>query len=136
MEKPTKHSVAVLVRSGELILSTRRPDNDDEFPGIWGIPAGSYQASESLEELIARIGRQKLGVRLTPMRLLAQGTQDRPAYKLQMELWEVAMEEPLTAPAFQWAPMEILEPGRALGSLCCELALGLAAGKGKSRVSL
>jgi len=73
--------------------------------------------------LIARIGQQKLGVALTPIRKLAEGTQDRPAYFLQMELWEVAMEGVPTHPAHQWADLEILEPGRVRGSLCCELAL-------------
>jgi hypothetical protein len=135
MGKPVKRSVAVLIRKDDLILTVRRADNDDELPGVWGLPAGSFRSSESLEDLIARIGQQKLGVSLIPIRKLAEGTQDRPAYRLQMELWEVGMEG---APdrAFKWSSGEELRPGMAQGSLCCELAVGLDTGKGKSRLSL
>jgi len=120
--KPIKRSVAVLIRKGDLILSVRRADNDDELPGVWGLPAGSFRESESLADLIARIGQQKLGVVLTPIRKIAEGTQDRPGYQLQMELWEVAMRGGPQHPAFQWAAIEVLEAGMNQGSLCCELA--------------
>jgi len=123
--KPAKRSVAVLIRSGDRILSTRRSDNDAELPGVWGLPAGSFQPAETLDALITRIGRQKLGVALTPVRKLAEGSQDRPSYQLQMELWEVTMAGTPSHPEFQWAPMEILKQGTTQGSLCCELALGL-----------
>src|SRR4051812_8216494 len=132
VSKPVKHSVAVLIRKDDLILTIRRPDNDDELPGVRGLPAGSYSSSESIEDLITRIGQQKLGAVLTPIRKLAEGTQDRAAYRLEMELWEAAMEG---APdrEFQWSSADALRPGTAKGSLCCELALGLDARKGKSR---
>jgi ADP-ribose pyrophosphatase YjhB (NUDIX family) len=123
VEKPVKHSVAVLIRNGNLILSTRRPDSDDELPGVWGLPAGSFRSGETLKDLIERIGTQKLGFLLEPVRLLAEGSQERPTYILQMELWEAAIAGTPTHPAFRWADLKSLEPGRAQGSLCCELAL-------------
>ena len=125
VSKPSKRSVAVLIRKGDLILAVRRADNDNELPGVWGLPAGSFIGSESFEGLISRIGRQKLGVALTPIRRLAEGMQDRPAYRLQMELWEVSMEGIPSHPEFKWSSEETLKPGRDRGSLCCELALGL-----------
>jgi hypothetical protein len=134
--KPIKHSIAVLVRNRDLILTVRRPDNDDELPGVWGLPAGSFRNLESRNDLIARIGQQKLGVVLTPIRKLAEATQDRSTYQLQMELWEVSMEGTPSHPEFKWSSWEVLQPGMAKGSLCCELALGLQARKGKSRLSL
>jgi len=121
--KPVKRSIAVLIRKGDLILSLRRADNDDELPGVWGLPAGSFRESESLVDMITRIGREKLGVELTPIQKIAEGTQDRPAYRLQMELWEVAMRGNPSHESFRWAGVEILRPGMAQGSLCCELAL-------------
>jgi 8-oxo-dGTP diphosphatase len=136
VSKPAKRSVAVLIRKGDLILTVRRADNDDELPGVWGLPAGSFSGSESLEELIARIGKRKLGVALMPIRKLAEGTQERPAYRLQMELWEVSMEGTPGNTEFQWSSQEVLQPGKAQGSLCCELALSLQTGKGKGRLSL
>jgi len=135
VSKSIKHSIAVLIRRDDLILTVRRPDDDDELPGVRGLPAGSFRNSESVEDLIARIGQQKLGVVLTPVRKLAEGTQDRSAYRLQMELWEAAMEGTPNR-EFQWSTEEVLLPGKDQGSLCCELALRLDAAKGKSRLSL
>ena len=123
MPLPAKRSVAVLIRKDDLILSTRRADNDDEFPGVWGLPAGSYRGSETLEDLIARIGRDKLGVRLVPARKLEKGTQERDRYTLNMELWEVEMSGVPQHPAWKWTTPDVLQSGSEQGSLCCRLAL-------------
>ena len=123
MSKRTKHSVAVVVRNDGDILAIRRPGNDDELPGIWGLPAGSYREGESLGDVVSRIGRDKLGAKLTPIRLIASGAQDRPQYRLEMELWEASMDGTPTYPEWQWAPPGVLKPGAASGSLCCRLAL-------------
>jgi ADP-ribose pyrophosphatase YjhB (NUDIX family) len=123
MSLPVKRSVAVLVRSEGRILSTRRADDDDELPGVWGLPAGSYRDSESLEDLVSRIGRDKLGVSLMPTRKLAQDVQERERYTLEMELWEAEMAGEPRHPAWQWAEAEALQPGELQGSLCCRLAL-------------
>jgi hypothetical protein len=127
---PVKHSIAVMVFRGDQFLAIRRPDNDDELPGIWGLPAGTLQTTENVEDLINRIGRDKLGVRLTPVRRLASGTQNRSSYRLEMELWEAVMDGIPMYPDWQWASLDVLEPGMAAGSLCCELAI-----KNKSRAS-
>ena len=36
---PVKHSVAVMIFNGDEVLSVRRPDDDDELPGVWGLQA-------------------------------------------------------------------------------------------------
>ena len=123
MSLPIKHSVAVLIRDDSRILVLRRPDTDDELPGVWGLPAGSYRPSETLEDLIARIGRDKLGVDLKPVRRLVSGSQDRPAYRLEMELWEAQAGALPGRGEWKWSSAEILKSGRDQGSLCCELAL-------------
>jgi 8-oxo-dGTP diphosphatase len=128
--KPVKRSVAVLIRSGGRILAIRRPDADDELPGIWGLPAGSFRDSETLQDLIQRIGRDKLGVSLTPLRKLGEGVQDRPRYRLEMELWEASMhEEPIRA-EWKWTTFETLRQGSEQGSLCCKLALDTSGASG------
>src|SRR6185295_10441564 len=99
---PVKHSVAVMIFRGNQIFSICRPPDDDELPGIWGLPAGTAQGAETVEDIIARIGRNKLGVTLTPLRLLATGAQDRAQYRLEMELWEVDMEGTPTYSEWQW----------------------------------
>ena len=123
MSVPVKRSVATLVRKGDAFLFTRRPDNDDELPGVWGLPAGSYRGSESLEELILRIGRDKLGVSLRPIRKLASGRQARERYILEMELWETEMSGAPRHPEWRWGTAPDLEPGAVQGSFCCRLAL-------------
>jgi 8-oxo-dGTP diphosphatase len=131
MTKPTKHSVAVFILNGDSVLAIRRRDDDDELPGIWGLPAGTSRGEETIEDVIVRIGREKLGVTLVPQRRLASGTQDRPGYLLNMELWEASMTGDPQYPDWQWASVQLLRPGAAAGSLCCDLAI-----KTKSRVSL
>ena len=131
MSKPVKHSVAVLISNGDSILAIRRPDNDDELPGIWGLPAGTCRNQESVQDVIVRIGREKLGVTLVPRRPLASGTQERHGYVLNMDLWEALMTGTPHYREWQWASVELLRPGSGAGSLCCELAI-----KTKSRVSL
>jgi 8-oxo-dGTP diphosphatase len=123
MSKPIKHSVAVLIRNGKRILTLRRPDDDDELPGIWGLPAGSLRSSETLGDLVTRIGDEKLGVPLSPVRKISEGVQDRPAYRLEMELWEAEMEGEPTVTDWKWDSIDALQAGKEAGSLCCTLAL-------------
>jgi len=131
MDRRIKHSVAVAIFKEGKILATYRPEDDDELPGIWGLPAGTCRGTEGPEDVIRRIGREKLGVVLQPIRRLGSGDQDRPDYKLEMELWEASMNGEPNHPNWKWAGLEALGPGAAKGSLCCTLAL-----KHKSRVSL
>jgi 8-oxo-dGTP diphosphatase len=119
-----KHSVAVVIFNRKQILAIRRSDNDDELPGVWGLPAGTKRGPETVEDVIQRIGSEKLGVHLAPIRKLASGSQDRPRYRLEMELWEASMEGSPSYPHWQWASADLFEPGAASGSLCCQLALG------------
>ena len=130
MPLPIKHSVAVMIFNGDQVLAIRRPDDDDELPGIWGLPAGTCRGTEGVENVIQRIGRDKLGVTLQPVRRLSSGVQDRPAYRLEMELWEATMDGVPAHREWQWAEMDLFKPGAEKGSLCCSLAI-----KSKSRVS-
>jgi 8-oxo-dGTP diphosphatase len=129
MTLPLKHSIAVVVRDGSQILAIRRPDDDDELPGIWGLPAGTFRDSETLDDLIRRIGNDKLGVALAPVRKLAEGAQDRERYRLEMALWEATMTgTPGISGRIQWkwTTLEGLKQGSEQGSLCCRLALSHA----------
>ena len=127
---PMKRSVAVMIFKGDTVLSIRRSDEDDELPGIWGLPAGTFRDAETIKDLIMRVGRDKLGVELEPVRKLAAGRQFRTRYLLEMDLWEAAMKGTPEHSQWRWATIESLQPGAAAGSLCCELAV-----QQKSRVS-
>jgi 8-oxo-dGTP diphosphatase len=124
MAIPVKHSVAVMIQRDDQILAIRRPDDDDELPGIWGLPAGTCRSGETVEQVIRRVGRDKLGVTLEPTRKIAFGSQDRPAYKLEMELWEASMDGTPSYREWKWSPVDLLAAGADRGSLCCQLAIG------------
>jgi len=126
---PVKHSVAVMIFNGDKVLSVRRPDDDDELPGVWGLPAGTLRPSETIKDLIGRIGRDKLGVDLTLVRKVASGRQMRRLYLLQMELWEASMAGSPSHPNWRWGAIDSLRPGAEAGSLCCTLAI-----QSKSRI--
>src|SRR5215831_5615229 len=123
MALPIKHSVAVMILKDDQILAIRRPDDDDELPGIWGLPAGTCRGTETVEQVIRRIGREKLGVILEPIRKIAFGIQDRRAYRLEMELWGASMQATPTYREWKWSSVDEVASGADRGSLCCALAL-------------
>lgn len=123
--KRVKRSVAVLIRRDRRLLTLRRPDDDDELPGVWGLPAGSYRGRESLDELVRRIGREKLDAKLNPVRRLASGRQERPAYVLEMDVIEARMDDEPRRGKWKWDTATVLQGGRDRGSLCCQLVLDL-----------
>lgn len=136
--KPIKKSIALLIRKSSdprLILAVQRSKDDEEHPGLWGLPAGSFREGELAHDLIRRIGEDKLGVGLDSLRFLQSGEQERQRYILQMDLWEVGIAdgEPRAlrgqSPGVsyyeraEWYPPEILREGQSAGSLCCRLGL-------------
>lgn len=112
----------------------RRPDDDEELPGLWGLPAGTLAGRETWEEAVWRAGREKLGVEVRPVRLLEEGRQERGEGRLHMRLYEAELQrgEP-TVPqpvrgvtqytAWDWAAPDRLEEAAAAGSLCSRLCL-------------
>ena len=36
-----------MIFKDDQVLAIRRPDDDDELPGVWGLPAGTYRSEES-----------------------------------------------------------------------------------------
>jgi ADP-ribose pyrophosphatase YjhB (NUDIX family) len=120
---PVKHSVAVMIFKTGKVLSLRRQDDDDELAGVWGLPAGTFRHEETIEDLVMRIGRDKLGVELTPVRKLISGRQMRSQYLLEMDLWEATIKGIPERGDWRWATIESLQAGAKAGSLCCELAL-------------
>ena len=141
--KPTKHSVALAVRRGSPdtdVLLVLRPEHDDEFPGMWGLPAASCRDGESEMEAARRIGTQKLGAPVEIRNTLGTGSQVRQSYVIEMTLLEAVLTGPLSGPsptvggvdqgrretlyaAFRWGPASDLTVSAAGGSLCSRLLL-------------
>ncbi len=117
-------------------LLVRRPGDDPDLPGVWGLPAGSRGEGESREALIRRIGREKLGVELGPLGALVEGGADRTAYRLKMQLHGAVILEGTPAvpqsasevtqySEWAWKHPQELADGAGRGSLCCRLGLDL-----------
>lgn len=138
-------AVAVAVfrgRERRQVLAVRRPDEPgEELPGVWGLPAATVGPEESPEEAVRRLGRQKLGLELEPVAVLAEGQQDRGGGTLSMLLYEArarGLPPRLRRPRdptgvtyytdWKWAEPGELLPAAQRGSLCSRLFLQ-AAGK-------
>ncbi len=113
-----------------------RPDEPgEELPGLWGLPATTLAEGESPEDGVRRLGREKLGAALTPLRALAQGEQARPGYTLRMTLYEASLAGEPRLPdrasgaagtlyeALDWLPEASFQRAADGGSLCCRLFL-------------
>lgn len=138
--RATKRSIALVIRHDRrpsMWLLVRRPPDDEDLPGVWGLPAGSHAIGEDDEALVERIGRDKLGVELVPVGEVGAGLAPRPAYDLAMTLFEARIAKgnpsvPQPVPgvtqydALDWREPEALEPGARAGSLCCRLGLEAA----------
>jgi ADP-ribose pyrophosphatase YjhB (NUDIX family) len=136
----SRRAVAAVVRRADgFVLAVRRPDEPgEELPNIWGLPATTLADGETPEDAIRRLGREKLGVDLTPLRALAEGEQPRAAYTLHMTVYECSMAGepspkggPPRAPgntstlydAIDWLSASSFADAAAKGSLCCALFL-------------
>ncbi|MFV1987089.1 MAG: NUDIX domain-containing protein [Gemmatimonadota bacterium] len=149
-----KRSIALVIREPEgsragagcgparSWLLVRRPDDDADLPGVWGLPAGTLDADETAQGLVRRIGRGKLGIEVEPGAVVATGAADRAAYRLDMELWTATILDGVpnveASPvhggdqtryaAWKWDDPSALEEGAREGSLCCRLGVELARG--------
>ena len=136
----TTHAIAVVIANpldDSLILVVRRPYDDVDLPGIWGLPATAIKQGESPDTAANRIAALKLGGKMTLGVMIAEGTQERTTQHLVMSLYKATLDSlspELPDPTmkiddityyigWKWAPVESLLAGAELGSLCCQLAL-------------
>jgi ADP-ribose pyrophosphatase YjhB (NUDIX family) len=136
MMQEVRHAVAVVVRREDgRVLAVRRPDEPgEELPGVWGLPAATLRDGEAPDDGVERIGLEKLGVELTPLRPIAAGDQTRPDYRLHMTLYEALVHgEPALTSAeasagtkytdVDWLADEAFAAAADKGSLCCTLLI-------------
>ena len=136
---PVQRAVALVVHCPDdagLLLAVRRPDDDAELPGLWGLPAATLREGETDADAARRIGKTKLGVDVEPGTVAAHGTQQRPVYLLDMALLTARLRDPDAGPClltpsglatayvdWRWARPDILVEAAERGSLCCQLLL-------------
>lgn len=133
-----RRSVSLAIRSDAhpgVLLLVQRPDDDDDLPGVWGLPAASLRDDEDWNDAALRAGRDKLGLRLRTTATINEGSRQRPAYELRMRLIEARIVDgsprldsgpadgTTRYQAWRWGHVAELAPAAARGSLCSRLAL-------------
>jgi 8-oxo-dGTP diphosphatase len=131
--KPLKQSISLVIEGPGGILLVRRPDDDEDLPGLWGLPAASQNQDESEEDAVRRAGRTKLGVEVRPLRPLGEAVGERPAYRIRMRDWAAeivsgrpAVPQPGVGTQYdelRWGDAAELLPAARAGSLCCRVLL-------------
>ena len=117
--------MSLVIEGPEGLLLVRRPDDDADLPGVWGLPAASLAEGESERDAVRRAGREKLGVELHPLRPLGE--------ELTMTDWlvEIVAGEPFVPQdgpntqytELRWGEAAELMPAARRGSLCSRVLL-------------
>jgi 8-oxo-dGTP diphosphatase len=115
----------VVIEGAEGLLLVRRPDDDEDLPGVWGLPAVSLASGESEEEAVRRAGRDKLGVELQPLERVGR-EQTMTDWAARIVSGEPAVPQP--GPHTQYTELRFGEPSDLVpaareGSLCCRVLL-------------
>lgn len=107
------------------LLLVRRPDDDEDLPGVWGLPAVSLGPGESEEDAVRRAGRDKLGVELEPLeRVGREGTMTDWHARIRAGEPQVPQPGPHTQyTELRWGEPAELVPAAREGSLCCRVLL-------------
>lgn len=120
--------VAAVVRRGDAILVTRRPDRPGR-PGQWEFPGGKVEAGEQEEAALAREIQEELGCGVAVGPLLLRHRHRYPDLEVDLAFYACALPAgaapaPLGVAEIAWAPvgtlsgLDFLEADRAvLGDL-------------------
>ena len=130
---PLKRSVSLVIEGPAGVLLVRRPDDDDSLPGLWGLPAASLREGESEREALARVGREKLGVEVEPLRPIGEEEAERESYRIEMRDWaaSIVAGDPAVPQAGEgtqyvewcWGDPAELAPAARAGSVCARVLL-------------
>jgi hypothetical protein len=120
-----KRSVSLVIESPEGLLLVRRPDDDADLPGVWGLPAASLGEHESEEDAVRRAGREKLGVEVLPLQPI--GTDGAMTdWEARIASGRPAVPQPGANTQYaqlRWGDPRDLVPAAREGSLCSRVLL-------------
>jgi hypothetical protein len=139
MSKPLKYTVAIVIKdakSPDKFLLVKRPDDDPDLRGAWGLPALTAKPNELPEETARRVCREKLGCDGVPTRFLGAMVQKRNSYDICLMDIEVQLNgatspdvAKATAPSTRYSqqkwtnqPMDLM-PAAKEGSCCASIYL-------------
>jgi ADP-ribose pyrophosphatase YjhB (NUDIX family) len=93
MSKQVKYVVAVVLTDKskpDEFLVVKRPDDDPDLRGAWGLSAVTMVSNELPEQAALRVCREKLNCEATPVRFLGLMYQERNSYDIF--LMDIEME--------------------------------------------
>ncbi|WP_406235726.1 NUDIX domain-containing protein [Nocardia sp. NBC_01009] len=106
----------LVIRDGELLLSRRR--SDDEFDGLWHLPAGKLEAGESVAVAAAREAHEEVGIVIDPADLrlfhvahvIGSGREARLGLFFEVLHWtgDPVNREPDKSYELRWFPLDAL----------------------------
>ena len=117
--------MSLVIETADGLLLVRRPDDDDDLPGVWGLPAASLANGESAEDAVRRAGREKLGIEVRALETVGS---DGPMTDFCAE---IVTGEPVAQRGgsntqyaeLRWGELTDLVPGARQGSLCSRVLL-------------
>ena len=117
--------MSLVIERPEGLLLVRRPDDDEDLPGAWGLPAATLADGESEEDAVRRAGRDKLGVEVRPLR--AVGVEGfMTGWEAELVSGEPAVPQPGPHTQYaelRWGDPSELVPAARRGSLCSRVLL-------------
>jgi ADP-ribose pyrophosphatase YjhB (NUDIX family) len=117
--------VSLVIERPEGLLLVRRPDDDEDLPGAWGLPAATLADGESQEDAVRRAGRDKLGVEVRPLRALGEEG-FMTDWEAELLFGEPAVPQPGPHTQYaelRWGDPSELVPAARRGSLCSRVLL-------------
>lgn len=93
MSKQTKYVVAVILKNktnSDQFLVVKRPDDDPDLAGHWGLPAATMKPGELPEQAAKRICKEKLSCEAKALRFVGLMFQKRNSYDIF--LMDIEME--------------------------------------------
>ena len=100
MAKQAKYVVAVALkktRNSDEFLVVKRPDDDPDLGGHWGLPAVPIKKGELPEQEAQRVCKEKLGCEATAVRFVGLMHQKRNSYDIFLMDIEMILNDGQTA---------------------------------------
>ncbi len=73
-----KVNVSTVIRQGDKFLLIKRADDEDVFPGLWGIPGGTVEPTDNtLEDALRRECLEEIGITVGNIKLVTNDIHDK-----------------------------------------------------------
>lgn len=81
MTKLFKVNVSVVIFNGDKVLIVKRSMDEDIFPGLWGIPGGTVDATDAnLESALERELMEEVGVEIKDLQIIQNNIVEKEAH--------------------------------------------------------